>query len=217
MNKIRLLIVDDHQVVRKGVSTLLEAEEDIEIVGEASDGFEAIEMIKLLNPSIVLLDISMPKMSGIETAELIQKHHKSVKCLIFSMHNNEDYIIKSVESGAFGYILKDTSKAEMLSALRSVASGHKYFNPQISSVLTDALLNKPKKLNTQIKEEYKISKKEKVVLKHLVNGLNSREIAEKLALSVRTVDNHRAHIMRKTGVKNAIELVKLALKERLVE
>ncbi len=216
MNKIRLLIVDDHQVVRQGVTTLLENEDDIEIVGEASDGFDAIEKIKHLNPSIVLLDISMPKMSGIETAELIQKNHKSVKSLIFSMHNNEDYIIKSVESGAFGYLLKDTTKVEMLSALRAVASGQKYFNPQISSILVDALLNKPQKVVGKVKESYKISKKEKLVLKHLVSGLNSREIAEKLDLSVRTVDNHRAHIMKKTGVKNSIELVKLSLKENLV-
>lgn len=216
MNKIRIVIADDHQVVRKGVSTLLEDEEDIEIVGEASDGLEALEKIKLLKPDIVLLDIAMPKMNGIEAAEIIEKNHKPVKSLIFSMHNNEDYIIKSVESGAFGYILKDTTKEEMLSALRTVASGQKYFNSQISAILVDSLINKPKKGSARSKEAIQISKKERIVLKHIVNGLNSREIAEKLGLSVRTVDNHRAHIMKKTGTKNAVELVKMAIKESLV-
>ncbi|MFN0049558.1 MAG: response regulator [Cytophagales bacterium] len=212
---IKLLIVDDHQVVRKGVSTLLENEPDIEIVGEAADGFEAIEKIKLLNPNVVLLDISMPKMNGIETAELIQKNHKTVRSLIFSMHNNEDYIVKSVKSGAFGYILKDTTKVEMLNALRSVANGEKYFNPEISNILLESLLQNSNKEDFTKSEGYKISKKEKLVLKNIVNGLNSREIAEKLTLSTRTVDNHRAHIMKKLGVKNAIELVKLSLKENL--
>ena len=215
MNKIKILIADDHQVVRRGITTLLEDEEDLEIVGEAADGLEAIEKIKLLHPDVVLLDIAMPGMSGIETAAIIDKNHKSVRSLIFSMHNNEDYILKSVESGAYGYILKDTTKDEMLTALRKVASGEKYFTNQVSNIIVESLVNKPKRNSSKTKDTYKLSKKEKIVLKFIVNGLSSREIAEELSLSVRTVDNHRAHMMKKTGVKNAVELVKLTLKENL--
>ena len=213
MKKIKILIADDHQVVRRGIFTLLEDENDIEIVGEASDGLEAIDKTKSLRPDIVLLDISMPKLTGIEVAEIISQNHQPVRSLIFSMHNNEEYIMKSVESGAYGYILKDTTKDEMLTALRTVADGKKYFANPVSNILVDNLMSRPKRTKLG---KYNISNKEKVVLKHIVNGLNSREIAEKLGLSVRTVDNHRAHIMKKTGVKNSIELVKLAMRESLV-
>lgn len=216
MGKIKLLIADDHHVVRKGIYTILEDEDDIEIVAEASNGEEVLEKLLTVMPDIVLLDIAMPKLNGIETAQQIEKKYKNVKPLIFSMHNNEEYIIKSVESGAYGYILKDSTKDEMLKALRSVAAGQKYFNHQVSNILVESLVNKPKKAASKTKDIYKISKKEKIVLKYIVNGLNSREIAEKLQLSVRTVDNHRAHMMKKTGAKNSIELVKLALKENLV-
>lgn len=214
MNKIKLLIVDDHQVVRKGIVTLLEDEEDIQIVGEASNGIEALEKIKILNPDVVLLDISMPKMSGLETAALIDQNHKNVRSVMFSMHNNEDYIVKSVEAGAHGYILKDTTHDELLEAIRTVYNGEKYFNSQISSMIVNGLANRSKKSSSK-HSDIKITKSEKVILLHIVNGLNSREIAEKMNLSIRTVDNHRAHIMKKTNVKNAVELVKLAIKENL--
>ncbi|MDX2188919.1 MAG: response regulator transcription factor [Bacteroidota bacterium] len=215
MTKIKVLIADDHQVVRRGISTLLEDENDIEIIGEASDGLETLEKVKNHMPDIVLLDISMPKLTGIETAGLITKKFKTVKTLIFSMHHNEDYIIKSVESGASGYILKDTTKEEILQAIRKIHAGEKYFTHQVSNIIIETLASKPKK-NGLKKDTYNISKKELVVLKQIVNGKNSREIAEILNLSIRTVDNHRARIMKKTAVKNAVELVKLALKDNLV-
>ncbi|MDX2196860.1 MAG: response regulator transcription factor [Cytophagales bacterium] len=216
MEKIKILIADDHQVVRKGIATLLEDEPDIEIVGEAADGFDTIEKIKIYNPNIVLLDIAMPKLNGLETAEIIEKNHRLVKSLIFSMHNDEEYIIKAVESGAWGYILKDTTKDEMLNAIRTLQSGQKYFSKQVSNVILEMLQNKPRKAGGK-QHSTRLTKKEKHILKLIVSGLNSREIAQKLELSIRTVDNHRAHIMKKTGVKNAVELVKLALKENLVQ
>lgn len=214
MSKIKLLVVDDHQVVRKGIVTLLEDEEDIIIVGEAENGLEALDKIKVLHPDVVLLDISMPKMSGLETAAIIDQNHKNVRSIMFSMHNNEDYIVKSVEAGAHGYILKDTTHEELLEAIRTVFNGEKYFNSHISSIIVNGLANRSKKSSAK-NLAIKITKSEKVILNHIVNGLNSREIAEKMNLSVRTIDNHRAHIMKKTNVKNAVELVKLAIKENL--
>lgn len=213
--KIKLLIVDDHAVVRKGIQNLLEDEENIEIVGEASDGMEALEKVKTLKPTIVLLDLTMPKMSGFEVAKSISDKFPAIKSVIFSMHNNPEYMVTSVENGAMGYLLKDTSKEEILKALTSVSEGEKYFPPTVSAMIIDGLMAQrkqkvtPKLKNTNVFT--KISKKEREILKYITEGLSSQEIAEKLALSVRTVSNHRANILRKTDVKNTAELVRLAM------
>lgn len=214
-NKIKLLIVDDHAVVRKGIQNLLEEEPNIEIIGEASDGIEAIEKVKTLKPTIVLLDLTMPQMSGFEVAKIISDKYPSTKSLIFSMHNNPEYMVTSVENGAMGYLLKDTSKEEILKALESVSAGNKYFPPTVSAMIIDGLLAQrkqktaPKLKNTSLFS--KISKKEREILKYITEGMSSQEIAEKLSLSVRTVSNHRANILRKTDVKNTAELVRLAV------
>lgn len=214
-DKIRLLIVDDHAVVRKGIQNLLEDETNIDIVGEASDGIEAMEKVKLLKPTIVLLDLTMPQMSGFEVAKFISEKFPAVKTLIFSMHNNPEYMVTSVENGAMGYLLKDTSKEEILKALKSVSTGNKYFPPTVSAMIIDGLLAQrkqkttPKLKNTSLFA--KISKKEREILKYITEGLSSQEVAEKLNLSVRTVSNHRANILRKTNVKNTAELVRLAV------
>lgn len=215
-NKIKLMIVDDHAVVRKGIINLLEDEENIEIIGEASDGIEALEGIKELKPNIVLLDLSMPKMTGFEVAKIISQKHSAVRSIIFSMHNNQEYMVQAVENGAMGYLLKDTSKEEILKALDTVANGNKYFPPTVSAMIIDGLLNLKKSTGSANKKEASaivntLSKQEKVILNYIVEGLNSQEISEKLKLSVRTVSNHRANILRKTQVKNTAELVRLAV------
>lgn len=216
INKIKLMVVDDHAVVRRGIINLLEDEDNIEIVGEAADGTEALEGIKELKPDILLLDLSMPKMTGFEVARIISQKYSSVKPLIFSMHNNQEYMVTAVENGAMGYLLKDTGKDEILKALDTVAGGQKYFPPTISAMIIDGLLNQRKNNSSAIKKEASaivdtLSKQEKVILSYIVEGLNSQEISEKLNLSVRTVSNHRANILRKTQVRNTAELVRLAV------
>lgn len=215
MSKLKILIVDDHQVVRNGVRSLIEDEDDIEILGDFSNGLDTIDFLRTTLSDIVLLDISMPKMSGIETAEIITKKFPSVKSIIFSMHNNKEYIIKSVECGARGYLLKDISKEELLSAIRRVHDGEKYFSSQVSNTLIEAIVNKPV-IERQTENLDLLSKQQKVILKYIVDGKNSREIAEELGLSVRTVDNHRYAIMKKADVKNTAELVKFAFKSSLI-
>lgn len=222
MKKVRLLIADDHAVVRKGLLTLLEDEAGIEIVGEAADGIEAIEKIKILQPDIVLLDITMPRMSGIEAAKVLSEKHPDVKALIFSMHHNQEYILAAVENGAYGYLLKDTSKAEILDAIKTVSSGDKYFPPTVSTVIVNALLSRSNiaMITTEVldkdKNLTKLSKKERLILRYIADGLSSREIADQLKLSIRTVSNHRANIIRKTKARNTAELVKMAVKEHRV-
>ena len=213
MNPITILLADDHDVVRKGMKMLLEDETDVKIVGEAYDGLDAIEKVKMLMPNVVILDLTMPRMTGIEAAKIISEEYPDVKILIFSMHNNREYIISSVENGANGYLLKDTGKQELMRAIKAVSDGRKYFPPEISEVIIDELLAKTasNQDNSDKPIFQKITPKEKQILGMIVQGFNSREIADKLFLSIRTVDNHRANMMKKTKAKNTADLVMMAI------
>ncbi len=213
MNPITILLADDHDVVRKGMKMLLEDETDVKVIGEASDGLDAIEKVKNLMPNVVILDLTMPKMNGIEAAKIISEEYPEVKILIFSMHNNREYIVNSVENGANGYLLKDTGKEELMRAIKVVSEGRKYFPPEISEVIIDELLAKTasNQDNSGKPIFQKITPKEKQILGMIVQGFNSREIADKLFLSIRTVDNHRANMMKKTKAKNTADLVMMAI------
>jgi DNA-binding NarL/FixJ family response regulator len=216
MNKIRVVLADDHTIVRNGIMSLLESSPEVEIVGEAQDGAEALLKVKELSPDVLMIDIAMPVMNGIEAAQEVSKHYKQTRSLMLSMHNNEDYILKSVEAGAYGYLLKDTTRDEMLRALRTVARGEKYFSPSVSNIIISSYLQKVKDTEKAKVKKAKLSKKESAIVKFIIEGDNSREIAEKLNLSIRTVDNHRANMMKRLGVKNAVELVRKVQDDNLV-
>jgi DNA-binding NarL/FixJ family response regulator len=213
MTPITILLADDHDVVRRGMKMLLEDEENIKVIGEASDGLDAVEKVKVLMPNVVILDLTMPKMTGIEAAKIISEQYPEVKILIFSMHHNREYIVSSVENGANGYLLKDTGKEELMRAIKVVSEGRKYFPPEISEVIIDELLAKTasNQDNSGKPIFQKITPKEKQILGMIVQGFNSREIADKLFLSIRTVDNHRANMMKKTKAKNTADLVMMAI------
>ena len=215
MDKIKVVLADDHFVVRNGIRTLIDGSE-IEIIGEADNGVEAVESVKQLSPDVVLMDISMPQMNGLDATEIISKQYKNSKSLILSMYDNEEYILSAVEAGALGYLLKDAPREEILTAIRTVARGEKYFNSSVSNIIINGYLKVKKSGNTEPSNTIKLSKKEMIILKHIVQGLNSREIADKLELSIRTVDNHRANMMKKLSVKNAAELVKLAIERKML-
>lgn len=214
MTPIKVVLADDHHIVRNGIKMLVE-DSEIEIIGEASNGTEAIEAVKLLSPDIIMMDISMPIMNGLEATRFIGKNYPNTRALILSMYDSEEYILSAVESGAVGYLLKDAPKDEILHAIRTVAGGEKYFNSSVSNIIINGYL-KAKQGNGEEESDSKVSKKEKIILKYIIDGKNSREIAEKLELSVRTVDNHRANMMKKMGVKNVVEMVKMALDKKLV-
>lgn len=217
MKKIQVLLVDDHTVVRNGLRSILENTEDIEVIGEAATGEEALDKIPLLRPQIMLVDISMPGISGIELVRKVVKQWVGIRPIMLSMHNDDAYILKSVEAGAYGYLLKDATRDEILAALRTVKNGDKYFNASVAAVIANGYLSQIQK-GEKVAESRKslLSKKEKEVLQYLVEGKSSRQIADQLDLSVRTVDNHRANMMRRLQVHNAAELVKLALEEKLI-
>jgi DNA-binding NarL/FixJ family response regulator len=215
MNKIKVLLADDHTIVRNGIRSLLEGLADIEIVGEACDGAEALAKVKDLSPDVLMIDIAMPVMNGIEAAVQVSKLYKKTRCLMLSMHQEEDYILKSVEAGASGYLLKDNTREEMLRALRSVAAGEKYFSPSVSNVIVASYLQKLKTDALPVRKA-RLSKQEKAILQFIVAGSSSRQIAEKMYLSVRTIENHRASMMKRLGARNAVELVRMAQDEKLI-
>ncbi|PMD91446.1 DNA-binding response regulator [Siphonobacter sp. BAB-5405] len=214
---IRILIADDHSMVRKGIRTLLEDETDLQIVGEAADGDEALELLPQLHPDVLLLDITMPRLSGIEVSRMTAQQFPQVKVLIFSMHNHPDYILSAVQYGASGYLLKDTDDEEILQAIRTVAAGDLYYPPSASSVIIKQLvLAKPKArvdVATNPSIWNKLTSREAQVLGCLTEGLSNQEIARRFDTSPNTVANQRASILRKAGVKNTAELISLALKE----
>ena len=218
---IRILVVDDHSVVRQGIITLLEDEEDLIIAGEASDGDEVWDMVEKVKPDVILLDLTMPRMPGLEVIKQIVPVFPSAKILVFSMHNNTDYMLSSALNGASGYLEKDTSLDEILRAIRAIEKGELYFPPNASSVIIKNLLRqlarvsdaRPVQEEVQEKSIWKIiTPREQQILKCLTEGMSSKDIAEKFDISSNTVANQRASIMKKANVKNTAELISLAMK-----
>ena len=207
-DKIRVVLADDHVFVRDGIKSLLENEANITVVGEATDGLEALTLIDSLQPDLLILDIRMPNMTGIEVVEQLRSKNNLVKIVMLSMHESEEYVLKSIQAGADGYLLKGSSKEEFLKALHTVANGGKYFSGDISSILIGQLTNStftagPKQ---SLGEEQIITKREKEILKLLLTGKGNKEIAEALDISKRTAEVHRFNLMKKLKVKNLMEL-----------
>lgn len=209
-------------MVRDGIKALLESESDLEVIGEASNGLEAIAMVSERQPDILIIDIRMPEMNGIEAVEKLNKQGASVKSIILSMHDSEEYILKSVSAGASGYLLKDTGKAQFIKAIHTVNQGGKYFSGDISNVLVNNLLNRGKEIPESPKKSvegtnpFDLTNKELQVLELVLSGLTNRQISEKLQNSKRTVETHRFNLMRKMEVKNLIDLSKKAQRYNLV-
>ncbi|AWW31407.1 DNA-binding response regulator [Echinicola strongylocentroti] len=211
MEKIKVVLADDHMVVRSGIKNLLENEGEVEVIGEASNGEEALEKVKEVEPDLLIIDIRMPVMNGLDAARKLTSSKQPTKSLILSMHDDEDYILQSIECGASGYLLKDTSKDEFMKAIRTIHQGGQYFSGDISQVLVKSYLNvKDKKTTKSITpaNDYDITKREKQILKMISDGTSNKEIAEQLGKSIRTIETHRFNIMKKLKVNNVVELLK---------
>jgi two-component system nitrate/nitrite response regulator NarL len=217
-NTIRVVLADDHVFVRDGIKSLLENEANIEVVGEATDGLEALKIVEINKPDLLILDIRMPNMTGIEVVEKLRSQNNTVKIVMLSMHESEEYVLKSIRAGADGYLLKGSSKEEFLKALHTVANGGKYFSGDISSILINQLSNpvaltEPKQT---LDEDQLITKREKEILKLLLSGKGNKEIAEALDISKRTAEVHRFNLMKKLKVKNLMELSNKATEYSLI-
>ncbi|MGL3001323.1 response regulator [Flavobacterium sp. RSSB_23] len=211
---IRVVLADDHVFVRDGIKSLLENENNIIVVGEATDGQEALTIVASEKPDLLIVDIRMPHFTGIEVVEKIRQENTPLKIVVLSMHESEEYVLKSIKAGADGYLLKGSSKEEFLKALHTVANGGKYFSGDISSILINQLTNGNAPLTTekkrQLDEELVITKREKEILQLLLSGKGNKEIAEALEISKRTAEVHRFNLMKKLKVKNLIELANKA-------
>lgn len=208
---INAVLADDHEIVRKGIKILLEDDGHITVVAEASDGFEAIKKVDELKPDLLITDIRMPEMDGLQTTQKVRSAYPDIKILVLSMHDDEDYILKSAEFGADGYLLKDTSKPEFIKAIDAVMSGQKYFSGDISNILVNSYLNfksgsPGSESGAQV--ESILTKRERQILSLIYNGVSNKDIAEQLGKSVRTIETHRFNIMKKLEVKNIAELLR---------
>ena len=222
MNQTSIILVDDHSLVRDGIRALLESEEDLNVIGEGTDGHEAIALVQDKKPDVLIIDIRMPRMTGIEAVQQLSTSNPDVKSIILSMHDSEEYILQSVAAGAKGYLLKDTGKTEFIKAIHAVQEGGKYYSGDISNVLVNNLLNPRGKTSETSKSTinsnrpFDLTNKEIQVLELVLSGLTNKQISERLQNSKRTVETHRFNLMRKMEVKNLMDLSKKAREFGLV-
>lgn len=213
MSKIKILVVDDHNVVRNGLKLLFQDEEAFEVVADASNGEDALLAVEKYQPDVVITDVSMPGMNGIELTKLIMKDWPEVNVLVLSMHNEDEYVLDSLSAGAMGYIPKDSDEIEIKNAVINISKGKMYYSSSLSDILAKKLIKKVK--NKDVEE--KLTERETEVLGLIVNGYINKEIASLLNVSKRTVDNHRTNLMRKIDARNTADIVRVALLKELVQ
>jgi len=204
---IKILIADDHKVFRDGIIAILEDVKDISVIAEASDGREVLDRLKEVQPDVILMDITMGDTNGIDTTKLVKTTYPNIKVLALSMHSESGYIVKMLEVGASGYLLKDAGKEEMENAIRVIAKGNTYYSQQVSSIIVQHLTN----------PGVPLTKRETEVLKLIAEEYSNPEIAKELFISIRTVDTHRRNLLEKLQAKNTAGLVKYAIKHGIVE
>ena len=209
-------IADDHVILRQGLKRILGEAADLEVVGEAGDGLELLTLLNKLTPDIVILDISMPNLRGIEAIREIKMVHSDVKILILTMHKDKEYLYQAISAGAAGYLLKEDADKELFSAIQRIRQGKVYISPYLSEELTDDWAKIHRGDYTPSMEQEKLTTREKEILKLIAEGKSSKEIAELLFISARTVDRHRANIMGKLNFKKTADLVKYAIQKGYV-
>jgi two-component system, NarL family, response regulator NreC len=213
--KFRVLIADDHGIVRQGLRALLEKSPEISVVGEASDGREAVRLAAELRPNIVVMDIGMPLLNGVDATSQILGRDPDIKVIILSMHSDESYILRALSAGAKGYLLKDSAEGDILPAVETVAKGRPYFSPVIASTLLDEYLQTMKK--NKIRDSFDLlTDREKEVLQLLAEGKSNKEVAALLNLSPYTIDSHRTSLMQKLNLHNTAEIVLYAVRKNII-
>jgi two-component system response regulator NreC len=209
---VRILIVDDHAVVRAGLRLLLDAEPDLEPVGEAGTARDAIFQARALNPDLILIDVGLPDQNGLEVVPTLVHEHPEVKVLVLSMQDEPQYVRQAFDVGASGYVLKESADADLVTAIQQVAQGQSYVDPRLGARLVAA-----ERAETRRAEEDPLSDREREVLRLLALGHTNQEIAKQLFISVRTAETHRAHIMQKLSLQTRAELVRYALEQGMLE
>jgi len=227
MSAIRVLLVDDHAILREGIRYLLSASGEVEVIGEAQDGVEALEMVERLKPDAVLMDIAMPRMNGIEATAELKKRHPELPVLILSMYDSEEYVLPILRAGAAGYVLKRAAAQELVSALKAVTSGQVILHPDVARTVMDNLQNQGRSGAAPVAADERavtgahpqleqLTDREREILTLIAQGLTNQQIGEKLFISIKTVQAHRANLMEKLDLHDAVELTKFAIKTGLI-
>lgn len=214
--KIGILIADDHTLLRSGIRALLEDEPDMVIVGEANDGREAVRLAAQLKPNVILMDIAMPLLNGLEATRQIKREHPEINVLVLTMYDHEEYFRQMLEVGASGYIIKKAAASELVAAIRAAHNGEAVLSPAITRLLLEDYLNRDS-LTKEEEDPNALSSRESEVLQLIAEGKTSREIAEILHLSVKTVQSHRTNLMQKLGLHDRGDLIKYAIQKKIIE
>lgn len=215
MRKTRVLLADDHQLMRSGVRLMLAQEADLAIVGEAGDGREAVALAKSLKPEVVVMDIGMPNLNGIEAARQMTQENPQLAIVMVSMHSDESYVLRALKAGARGYLLKDSAEADLIKAVHAVAGGKSFFSPAVSKLLLDDYVRKLKRSGTEDAYDL-LTPREREVLQLIAEGKSNKDIANLLDLSVYTVESHRANLMEKLNLKGLPELILYAVRKGII-
>jgi two-component system response regulator NreC len=215
MRKITVILAEDHTIVRKGIRSLLDNEVDIEVIGEAENGREAIEKVEQLSPDIILMDSTMPILNGLEATRQIGKRFPEVKVLVLTMHTNEEYIFQFLQVGASGYLVKQSAPNELVAAIHAVFQGDYYLSPSISKTVIEEYVRQAKAAGSEDSYET-LTDREREVLQLITEGYSNREVAEQLHISVKTVGVHRINLMHKLNIHNMTELTKYAIRKGII-
>ena len=210
---IRILITDDHQLFREGIANLLAASPEIEIVGQAENGQQAIEKAKQLKPDIVIMDLSLPVINGVDATRILHKELPETKVLVLSMHADKNYIKEALEAGAFGYLFKDCTYDQLIEAINTVSQGKKYLSNKITEVLIHDYLNREEETPDN---DQSLSERESEILRLIAEGKSTREIADLLFISVKTVGTHKQHLLEKLNLQSIAGLIKYAIRKGIV-
>jgi two-component system response regulator NreC len=214
---IRVLLADDHAILREGVRLCLESMGDIEVVGEARDGHEAVRLVGQLAPDVAVVDVTMPRLNGIEALRQIKRDHPRTAVVMLSMHDNEAYVMQALQAGAAGYVLKRTAATELAAAIRAARSGEVYLHPGVAKRVVADYLQRLGPDQVAVAPHDRLTPREREVLQLAAEGLTTREIAEHLVVSAKTAEHHRASAMAKLNLHSQTELVKYAIRTGLIE
>src|SRR5579884_1040920 len=209
----KVLLVDDHTILREGLRMVLDAQPQIKVIGEADDGRQAVELAERLHPDVIVMDIAMPTLNGLEATRQIKRRWPDIRVVILTMHENQQYLVQIVKAGATGAVLKRSAGQELLTAVRAAAHGQSYFSPSIASMMLE---DYRVRLGQGIDDPEVLTEREREVLQLIAEGKSNQDIADHLIVSIKTVQTHRAHIMEKLGMHDRTELVKYAIRTGMV-
>ncbi len=214
MSQVRIILADDHTIVREGLRALLEVEVDFSVVGEAADGLEAVRLVERLGPDVLVVDLTMPGLNGLEVTRQVSRSMARTRVIVLSMHSSEGYVLKALSNGVAGYVLKESCAKDLVRAIREVVAGRRYLTPPLSKLAIEAYLEKAE--NSSADRYETLTTREREVLQLTAEGYTSAKIGARLFISLRTVEVHRANLMRKLSLRNQLELIRYALRRGIL-